>query len=325
MGTRLTHRSERLAEIERMLFRSAAGLRVVEIAEACGVDRRTIYRDLSLLGDIGLPIYQKDGRFYLNHEYYVAPVRLSINELVAMYIAARGLSYSAEQHNPHVVSALKKLGQILPDSLSAHVLLTVEAGHSSPVDRAFVAALETLTRAWAERRKVKLWYRGGDSISTRAREFAIYFIEPDSTGMLYAVGFDYLLQRVRAYKLQRIKRVQLLQNQYEIPIHFDRRRALADIWGMMRDDAGDKMVEVVLACSAELASVIRERSRRAPQRIRMLADNRCIVRMRVSDWRDVVPWVRSLGAQVEVLEPKALRDLIVAEASKIAQVYQAKA
>ncbi len=325
MVTRLVHRSERLAEIERMLFRSTIGLRVVEIAEACGVDRRTIYRDLSLLTDIGVPIYQKDGRFYLNHEYYVAPVRLSINESVALYIAARGLSHATEQHNPHVVSALKKLSQILPDSLAAHVLFTVEAGHSNPVDRAFVTTLETLTRAWAECRQVKLWYRSADSISTRAHEFAIYFIEPNSTGILYVVGFDYVVQRVRAYQLQRIKRVQLLQSQYEIPIYFDRRRFQADTWGMMRDDAGDKTVEVVLTCSEDLAATIRERARRIPQRITVMSDNRCIVRMNVSDWREILPWVRSLGAQAEVLEPKALRDQIAAEASKIAQVYQAKA
>lgn len=325
MGTRLVHRSDRLTEIERMLFRSTAGLRVVEIAEACKVDRRTIYRDLSLLTDIGVPIYQKDGRFYLNHEYYAVSVRLSINESIALYIAARGLSHAAEQPNPHMVSALKKLSQILPDSLASHVLFTVEARHADPVDRAFVTTLETLIRAWSERRQVKLWYPGADSLSTRAREFAVYFIEPNSTGALYAVGYDYVAQRVRAYKLQRIKRVQLLQNQYELPPHFDRRRLLMDMWGMIRDDTGDKLVEVVLTCSKELASTIRERARRTVQRITPVGENHCIVRMNVSDWREILPWIRSLGAQVEVLEPKILRDQIAAEASKIAQVYQAKA
>jgi predicted DNA-binding transcriptional regulator YafY len=325
MSTRLVHRSERLAEIERMLFRSTLGLRVVEIAEACGVDRRTIYRDLSLLTDIGVPIYQKEGRFYLNHEYYVATVRFSVNESLALFIAARGLSHAAEQHNPHVASALKKLSQILPDSLAAHVLYTVEAGHSDPVDRAFISTLETLTRAWAERRQIKLWYRSAESISTRSRDFAIYFIEPNSTGVLYVVGFDYLAQRVRAYKLQRIKRVQLLQNHYEIPIHFDRRRYLAGLWGIMHDDVGEKPVEVVLACSADLSSTIRERAQRAAQRVTVLADNRCVVRMMVADWRELLPWVRSLGAQVEVLEPTVLREQIAAEAAKVAQVYQAKA
>jgi proteasome accessory factor B len=324
MGTRLVQRSERLAEIERMLFRGTAGLRVVEIAEACGVDRRTIYRDLSLLTDIGVPIYQKEGRFYLNHEYYVATVRLSIHESVALYIAVRNLSQAAQHHNPHIASALKKLSQILPDALATHVAYTVEAGHDDPVDRAFVMTLETLTRAWAERRQVKLWYRSADSVSISAREFAIYFIEPNSAGTLYAVGFDYLAQRVRAYKLHLIKRVQLLQNQYEMPLHFDRRRFLSGMWGMMREEAGDKLVEVVLACSADLASTIRERARRTAQRIAILGDNRCLVRMAVADWREILPWVRSLGAQVEVLEPKALRDYIAAEASKIAQVYQAK-
>ena len=42
MKTRLINRTERLTAIEQMLFRSEIGLRAVEIAEACGVDRRTI-------------------------------------------------------------------------------------------------------------------------------------------------------------------------------------------------------------------------------------------------------------------------------------------
>ena len=64
MSTQLINRTERLATIEKMLFRAPSGMRVVDIAAACGVDRRTVYRDLNLLNEIGLPIYQKDGRYF---------------------------------------------------------------------------------------------------------------------------------------------------------------------------------------------------------------------------------------------------------------------
>jgi proteasome accessory factor B len=323
MSTRLVNRSERLAEIERMLFHSATGLRVVEIAESCGVDRRTIYRDLSLLNDLGLPVYQKDGRFHLNHEYYVATVRLNLNEAVALLIAARTFMHAAEHHNPHLTAALKKLSQILPESVASHVMSAIDATHGDPVDRAFVATLETLTRAWAERRKVKLWYRNTNSTTTRARDFAIYLIEATSTGSLYAVGYDFGVQHVSAFKLQRIKRVQLLQARYEIAPSLDRRRYLAGIWGMTRGEAGGKPVEVVLAFSADITPMIREKARHTAQRITILDDHRCIVRFLVSDWREFLPWLRSLGTQVEVLEPEALRNQIAAEAVKIAALYEA--
>jgi predicted DNA-binding transcriptional regulator YafY len=332
MTNRLINRSERLAEIERLLVRSTSGLRVVEVAEACGVDRRTIYRDLTLLGEVGLPIYQKEGRFYLSHEHYVASARLSLNESVALFIAARGMSHVTEQHNPHLSSALNKLSMILPEPLAAHLLHLIESVRINPVDRAFVTVLETFTRAWAERSKVKLWYRSSDSYNTRSHEFATYFIEPTANGSLYAIGYDYVAQRVRAFKLERIKRIQILPSRYDIPSFFDRRRYLAGLWGMMRGETSDRPIEVKLAFSPDLAPLIKERVRVAvgvgmgeTAQIVTTHDNRWILNLQISDWRDALPWVRSLGTHVEVLEPKVLRDEIAAEAQKIVGMYAAQA
>jgi proteasome accessory factor B len=279
---------------------------------------------MSLLGEIGLPVYQKDGRFYLNHEHYVANARLNLNESVALFIAARGMSHMTEQHNPHLVSALKKLSMILPEPLAAHLIHLIESVRGNPVDRAFVAVLETFTRAWAERTKVKLWYRSTDSYNTRAHEFATYFIEPTATGSLYAIGFDYVAQRVRAFKLERIKRVQILPSRYDIPSFFDRRRYLAGLWGMMRGETSDRPIEIRLAFSPDMTPVIRERLGETAQIVPTL-DNRFLLTMQVSDWHDALPWVRSLGAQVEVLEPKILRDEIASEASKVVGMYTARA
>ncbi len=325
MANRLIHRSERLAAIERLLFRSPSGLRVVEIAQACGVDRRTIYRDLTLLDQVGMPIYQKGGRFYLNREYYMATLRLNLNESVALFFAARGMAHVTEQQNPHVISALEKLSLILPESVAAHLMYLVDSVRGKPVDRAFVAVLETFTRAWAERTRVKLWYRAADSHNTHAHEFATYFIEPSASGSLYAIGFDYLAQQVRAFKLQRIKRVQPLSTRYEIPSFFDRRRYLAGVWGIMRGESGDKTIEVVLAFAPNLTPLVKERAGESAQVITTLADNRCLLRVQVSDWREALPWLRSLGAQVEVVEPLALRQEIAAEAARVAGMYAARA
>jgi proteasome accessory factor B len=324
MAHRLVNRSERLAEIERLLVRSSSGLRVVEIAEACGVDRRTIYRDLSLLTEVGLPIYQQEGRFCLNHDRYVANARLNLNESVALFIAARSLSHVSEQHNPHLISALKKLSLILPEPLAAHLLHLIESVRGKPVDRAFVAVLETFTHAWAERTKVKLWYRSSESYNTREHEFATYFIEPTASGGLYAIGYDYVAQRVRAFKIERIKRVQLLPARYDIPSFFDRRRYLAGLWGMMRGETSEKPVEIRLAFAPDLTPVIKERVGETSQIITTL-DNRCLVHMQVSDWREALPWVRSLGARVEVLEPKMLRDEIASEAMRVVNMYAVRA
>lgn len=321
MSTQLINRTERLATIERMLFQAASGLRVVEIADACEVDRRTIYRDLDLLNEIGVPIYQKDGRYYLNHEYYVATVRLNINELVALYVASRGLAYYVEQQNPHIISALKKMVKVLPDPIATHVHYMVETVRDNPVDRAFVTVLETITRAWAQQRKVKLWYHAPDNTSVSVREFAVYFLEPASNGSLYAVGYDYLTQRVGAIELERVKRVQAINNVYDVPPHLERRRYLASTWGTMRGRIQEPTIDVVLSFAPDIAPLIREKVQRASHGAKIIGGSDCVVQFQVADWREILPWIRSWGTQVEVLEPRALRDVIAAEARELATVY----
>ena len=321
MSTQLINRTERLATIERMLFQAISGLRVVEIADACGVDRRTIYRDLGLLNEIGVPIYQKDGRYFLNHEYYVASVRLNINELIALYVASRGLAYYVEQQNPHIISALKKMGRALPEPIATHVEYMVETVRDNPVDRAFVTVLETVTRAWAQQRKVKLWYRAPDNASITVREFAIYFLEPASNGNLYAVGYDYLTQRVGAIQLERVKRVQTVSSVYDVPPHLDRRRYLASAWGAIRGRVQEPIIDIVLAFAPDVAPTIRERVKRATQGVKITDGSECIVRMQVADWQEMLPWIRSWGTKVEVLEPRALREVMAAEARELVDVY----
>lgn len=221
MVARLTNRTERLILMEQLLFRNAAGLRAVEIAEACGVDRRTVYRDLSLLTEVGVPIYQKDGRFCLQREQYLATIRLSFDETVALLLTAS----SSRQENPHLTSAMAKLSHALPDPVAAHANVLTELT-PQPADDARVEILDTITRAWGEQRCVRMTYRSRSESEAREREVAIYFIEPKRDGSTYIVGYDSLTERVRAFKLNRIESVTLLQSTYEMPFHFDTKRYL---------------------------------------------------------------------------------------------------
>jgi predicted DNA-binding transcriptional regulator YafY len=320
MVHRLVNRTERLAAIERMLLQSRLGLRAVEIAESCGVDRRTIYRDLSLLGESGVPVFQKDGRFYVNREYYLAPLRLSTNEAVAMYLSARMFVHHTEQPNPYLISALAKLNMALPETLAEHVGAVAEMARQDPIDRGFVTVLDTLTRAWSERRRVKLWYSAPQSEQTGAREFATYFIEPTPSGGLYAVGYDTLAQRIHALNVRQIKRAKPLQITYEIPPATQILPFLANTWGISFHD--ELQTQVVLVFSAAAAPRITERIWHESQQLELLPDGRCQLKLSVASWRDMLGWIRSWGAQVEVLAPQVLRDVLAAEARVTLSAYE---
>jgi proteasome accessory factor B len=320
MGTQIINRTERLATIERMLSRNASGLRVVEIARACGVDRRTIYRDLALLTQVGLPIYQKEGRYFINHDYYLGTMRLNLNEAIALFLAARALSRQSDQQNPHIVSALAKLSMVLSEPIADHVSFMSDTIRGNAVDRGFVSILETVTRAWSEQQKLKLWYSPGGSTAITVHDFATYFLEPVMNSGLYAIGFDELSRCVRPFKLQWVRRVKLLPESYEVPSEFDPRPHLASAWGIMDDNTGET-VKVVLAFSADVTPLIKERIWHNSQQLQTLADKRCTLSVQVANWREMLPWILSWGGQVEVLEPHDLRDALAEEAARVATLY----
>lgn len=320
MNTRLPDRAGRLSIIERMLFRNPAGLRVVEIAQACGVDRRTIYRDLATLERNGVPIAEANGRFFINRDYYAATVRVNVNEAVALFTALRILARHANPQNPHLISALSRLATALPEPIAVHVNYLADVLRASPIDRNFVQVLETVTRAWVERTRVRLWVVDVDhhTADISVREFATYFLEPAADGGLYLVGWDDAAG-VRAIRLETIRRAKQLDQHYDIPSNFDRRAWLETAWGTI----GDGAQKVTLAFSPDLIALIKERIWHPSQSIEVLDDRRCTLTLRVHDWRDLLSWVRSWGTQVEVLEPAAMREALGLEAARLLSLYMA--
>ncbi|MBE2267554.1 MAG: HTH domain-containing protein [Anaerolinea sp.] len=213
MATRLTNRAERLIALEQLLFRSTSGLRAVEIADACGVDRRTAYRDLALLEEIGVPIFQRDGRFFVDREHYLATIRLSMDESLALLLVAS----ESPQQSPHLGSAISKLGHVLP---------TPFATQDFKFDALNAPHVQTITEAWYAQREIKVWYSGRDGVRVKVSEFSTYFIRPKRSGTsgedeIYLVGLENLNGRVRAINLSRIRKVEAvgLQESYELRRH----------------------------------------------------------------------------------------------------------
>lgn len=226
MKTKLIDRAERLTVIERLLFESPAGLRVVELARACGVDRRTIYRDLELLTDLGLPISHQEGRFFLNLESYLLTVRLTLHEALALFAAVRTAAYYADVQIPHLSSALRKLSHTLPALPAQHVARIADLVRSEKVDRAYLVVLETILRAWSERRFIEIGI-GNDPL---LREFAPYLVEASPKGGFFVVGHDVLAKGLRTLDIATITRARLLPASFEVPSHFNPRLHFNGHW-----------------------------------------------------------------------------------------------
>jgi predicted DNA-binding transcriptional regulator YafY len=114
----------------------------------------------------------------------------------------------------------------------------------------------------------------------------------------------------------------MLDKDYEVPADFDANTYLADSWGIMR---GEVLTDVVLQFNPDVAALVKERTWHVSQTIDELADGGLLFTVRISDPREMRPWIRSWGADVEVLEPVALRDEMADQARRMVERYQSSA
>jgi proteasome accessory factor B len=186
-----------------------------------------------------------------------------------------------------------------------------------PLREAYVAALETITRAWADRRIVRLRYRTPNRELTE-REVAPYVVEVvrNAPGA-YLIGFDRLRDAIRTFKIERIEQAELLDESYSIPAEFEPYSVLARAWGVM-DDAD---VTIELRFNAAAAPRVRETLWHHTQQITDRPDGGCDLRMVIGGIREITPWVLSWGADVEVRAPAELRRDVAEHARRLAERY----
>jgi proteasome accessory factor B len=315
---RIQSKAARLRRIEHRLYNTPHGLRAVELAEYCGVDRRTIYRDLVSLEEMGVPVWEDGGRYGIDRESYLSTIRLNLNEAVALFFAARLLAHHSDEHNPHVVSALNKLATGLPDTtISSHIARAADAIRAKPLRADYVRILEAITRAWADRRRIAIHYRAISGALTE-RVICPYFLEVSrSEPASYVIAHDDLRGALRTFKLERVVAAEILGSSYAIPPDFDPYVYLASAWGVM----DEVEVEVRLRFSPLAALRVKESVWHHSQRLEDTPDGGCELSMRVGGIREVRAWVLGWGADVVVLAPPALRDEVQAHARRMLELY----
>ncbi len=323
---RATNKAERLSQIESLLLAHPEGLSQAELARRIRVHRSTIHRylpELTFHYGVG---ETEDGRLVIDRAHYLTNVRLTLHEAMAIFLAVRMMVNRTDRYNPHAASAVRKLGLALERlaPLICHHLQRSADEMDDPTDRRddplYLEVVETLTVAWSERRKVRIWHQHEKTGRVYEYVFAPYFIEPYPVGQTaHVIGYREPPGAIRTFKIERIRRIQKLPQTYEIPRDFDPYALLADAWGIWYTD--EEPVEVVLKFHPRVAQRVRETRWHRSERVEEQADGSLLWRARVAELQEMLPWIRGWGADCEVLEPKELRETLMGEARRLAQMY----
>lgn len=315
---RLKTRTARLRQLEETLLLKPGGMRAIDLSTQLNVDRRTVYRDLDFLADQGVPLWQENGVFGINRIRYQTTIRLTYHESVALVLAGLLLARTFDERNPHVIAALRRLAVTLPEPFTPQLeraALRTQANHADP---RHTAVLEAITEGWGSGRKVQITYQPPNGESARERVIAPYTLEATDAGV-YVIGYDESSDEIRTFKLERLQTARVLPDTYTIPDDFDPETYLAHSWRIM---TGEKPVSVVLRFNTDAAPYVRERTWHASQEIESEPDGGLTLHLCISEPREMLPWIRSWGAQVEVIAPDWLRERVAEELGNAAEIYR---
>jgi predicted DNA-binding transcriptional regulator YafY len=211
------------------LLQDHPGITGPQLAERLDVSGRTVRRYITTLQDMGVPVEPTTGRlggYSLRTGFRLPPMMFSAEEALGLAIALLSTRPTQDAELPReVASALSKIERVLPKELNDRIdsirqSVVVPAGDEIPRD-AFPnpAILAQLCQAHLMGRRIWFRYSRPDGDQT-AREVDPYGIV-SLFGRWYLHGWCYLRQSRRTFRVDRIRRVDILPQTFGIPEGLD--------------------------------------------------------------------------------------------------------
>ena len=319
-------RASRLVNL-LLLLQSRGGMTAAELARELEVSVRTVHRDVEELSAAGVPIYAERGPLggiRLVDGYRTRLTGMTAEEAEALFLS--GLPGPAAQLGlgTVVAAAQLKVMAALPPELRSRASRLVERFHLDVTGWFHTADpvpfLSTVAEAvWAGRR-VRILYERGDRRVER---------DVGPLGLVLKAGIWYVVAstadgQIRTYRGSRIEGCEVLDEAVERPPGFD----LATHWAESSAayERESPKVEVVVRLApnrlGRLASFVGERAVETAERLDVEdPDGWLHLRLRLSWPEDVHGQLLAVGSSLEVLEPREVRERVMATAGRVVARY----
>jgi predicted DNA-binding transcriptional regulator YafY len=310
------------------LIQGSTDLNAGRLAELFETTERTIYRDLEVLVEAGVPISfdPETGGYSIRKDFFLRPVDLTLEEAMGMLLLADQVG--AREQIPHLAAAGKaaeKLLAILPrpigeiiQEVMPNVAVSLARSSNEPTEDVYAAMRDAIQR----RRALECEY---ESLSRKPQEdagifrfdpFALYF----GQRAWYVVGLHHGRNEIRTLKLSRFTRQKSIERPFAIPDDFSLDRHFGKAWRMM--PSGTRTIhDIKIRFDATVAENVADTHWHDSQDVEFLADGSVEVSFQVDGLEEIIWWILSYGPHCQVLGPPVLRERVVKLAKGMVERY----
>lgn len=300
----------RLHDVIRLL-EARYGATVDELAEACEVHRRTIYRDLQAITDAGYPLIREteaDGRTlyrFLTRFKKIPPITFSLEELMTLYLCRGQLAFlEGTPFQDDLEAIFGRLRSSLPPRSVAHLERIASAAAPRFQGLRDYQGKQQLLKGL--RRALLFQYRCRLCYTPPRRETEDYLFDPYTLlfygNALYLGGYAHNRGGLRLFLLDRLESVELLEERFEVPEDYSPNDLTGSAFGLIEGES----FELRVRFGAEVAHLVRERRWHPSQAIVEQPDGSLLLTLQASGEKEILAWLYSYLPHVTVLQPASL-------------------
>lgn len=274
-----------------------------ELAEKFEVSVRTIYRDIDSISSVGVPIFTtqgKGGGIKIDNEYILNKSLFDANEKEQIIAALQGLEKTNKAYKSELITKLSALFKI-KNSNWIEIDFTSWGSNNTYQD-----LFNTLKIAIINKNIISFSYNSSkaEKINRRVKPIRLLFKEQD----WYLYAFCLLRNDFRYFKLSRIKDLEVLAINYE-----DNFENIV----LKREIKYENTVNIKLKFNKSVAF-------RVYDEFKAIVEDKkgnLYVEIKIPNNYKLYNYIFSFGANVEILEPKEIRNQFKNMINKIAKKY----
>ncbi|UQZ37094.1 transcriptional regulator [Paenibacillus sp. PK3_47] len=307
-----------------LLVESRGKIKAKDLALALETSVRSIYRDIDVLAEAGIPMTTTsgpNGGISLMEGYTVNLRQLNGDEVINLYLSGLGFYPGAQNESGlKLKNALLKLEKSLPAPYQEDIRKARSAFLFDDTpwwsERPALPCLESLRAALWRSYKIKVIYRkvNGELSCRKLQPYGLVVKQGD----WYLVGFCETAGELRTFKCERITSVEGLEEEYTIPEDF----SLEAFWG-----SREKIFRQNRRAE-EFYPVLIKMRKPHPELISKLEVMKTLVKrndhiltVNMYSYEQACDKVMTLPADIEVLEPVMLREYIKEKILLLQKVY----